>query len=72
MPGVKEIVVIRHERLVDKTCPVCGTPFQGLGRRRYCKRTCADRAFYQRHAERRRATRRERYRQKKGKEEERR
>ena len=57
------IIVQRHERLVDKTCPVCGRTFTGLTRQRYCSQSCASRAAYLRHAEVRREARRRRYRE---------
>ena len=65
MAGVKEIVVVRREPLLDKVCPVCGRAFQGLSRRRYCSSTCLYRANYLRTAEHRRAHRREQYRKQK-------
>ena len=54
--------IVRREPLMDKTCPICGTAFTGLGRQTFCSLACANRASYRRHAERRRAERRERYR----------
>ena len=54
--------IVRREPLVDKTCPICGRAFTGLGRQTFCSVACANRASYRRHAERRRAERRERYR----------
>jgi hypothetical protein len=53
-------IIVRREPLVDKVCPVCGTSFVGLGRRRYCSRACAARADYHRHLDARRAAKRER------------
>ena len=63
MAGERErvIVVTRREPLVDKVCPVCGAAFVGLSRQRYCGPTCLARAAYLRHAEARRAARRQRY-----------
>ncbi len=46
-----------------KVCPICGTEFEGLKRTVYCCTSCANKASYRRHAEERRADRRERYRQ---------
>jgi tRNA(Ile2) C34 agmatinyltransferase TiaS len=60
-PPFREIV--RREPLLPKVCPVCGQTFEGLGRRRYCGRACAQHAAYERHAEVRKAARRERYQQ---------
>ena len=31
------------------TCPVCGTTFEGMGRRRYCSPKCRVKAFYYAH-----------------------
>jgi hypothetical protein len=57
-----ETVVVRREALVDKACPICGQVFRAVSRRRYCSATCLNRAAYLRHAEVRRANRRETYR----------
>ena len=54
--------IVRREPLMDKTCPICGREFTGLGRQTFCSIACANRASYRRHAERRRTERRERYR----------
>jgi hypothetical protein len=62
-PPFQEIV--RREPLVSKTCPVCRQAFEGLGRRTYCTRTRAQHAAYERHAEVRKAARRQRYQQQK-------
>ena len=64
MAGQQERVrtIVRREPLLDKTCPICGKAFAGLGRQTFCSVACANRASYRRHAERRRAERRERYR----------
>ncbi len=57
--------VVRREALLDKHCPVCGEAFVGLSRQRYCGQPCASRAAYLRHAEVRKAARRQRCRDKK-------
>ena len=58
----RERVIVRREPLMDKTCLVCRRPFAGLARQLYCSVRCTNRASYQRHADKRRAERRERYR----------
>jgi hypothetical protein len=65
MSDVRETIVIRHESLVDKVCPVCGREFRAVNRKRYCSATCLSRAAYLRQADKRRADRREAYRRKK-------
>jgi hypothetical protein len=62
MLGIRETTVTRREPLHRKVCPVCGTQFVGIGRRRYCATSCVQRASYARHADDRRRERRERYR----------
>ena len=62
MAGERERVIVRREPVEDKTCPVCGRKFEGLRRQRYCSVNCANRASYARHAEKRRAEKREQYR----------
>ena len=62
MGDVQETIVIRRESLVDKVCPVCVREFRAVNRKRYCSATCLNRAAYLRHAEQRRANRREAYR----------
>ena len=67
-PGEKRertTIVIRHEALGDRVCSVCGRAFVGIGRCRYCSLNCANRASYWRHAEKRRAEKREFYRRRK-------
>lgn len=46
----------------EKTCPVCGTVFQAFAKQTYDTKLCANRASYARHAEKRRAEKRETYR----------
>ena len=60
----RERVIVRREPLMDKLCPVCGRAFRGLARQRYCSRPCRYRADYDRHAQQRRASQRQRYRRK--------
>src|SRR5262245_19893722 len=56
-------VIVRREPLVEKSCPVCGRAFRGLGRRVYCSPTCRNSADYRRHQEERKSRRRSRYRE---------
>ena len=46
----------------ERECAVCGTTVIGTTRRRYCSAACRLKADYARHAEQRKAARRERYR----------
>lgn len=62
------VLVTRHLPLVDKTCPVCGHRFTGPSWRLYDAPACQKRADYARHAEKRRAARRMKYRKQTGKE----
>jgi hypothetical protein len=55
------ILVTRRERLEGRTCAVCGRTFVGRSTQRYCSRPCQQRADYERHADARRAARRERH-----------
>jgi predicted nucleic acid-binding Zn ribbon protein len=57
------VVYIRRRLvLTPRTCAVCGAAFEGWGRQRFCSKACQRRWDYRRHAEQRRAARRERYR----------
>jgi hypothetical protein len=60
----RERVIVRREPVEDKTCQVCERTFEGLRRQSYCSINCANRASYARHAEKRRAEKREEYRRK--------
>jgi hypothetical protein len=60
------VTVTRRLPLTTKVCPVCGQTFTGPRWRRYDARACARRADYARHADRRRAARREKYQREKG------
>ena len=55
----------RRLQVVEKTCPQCGKPFEGVKRRKYCSRACQSKADYERNAETYRAKRMEKYRQQK-------
>jgi len=58
-----ELAFIRKVKLVEKICPSCKRSFWGAKVKKYCSVSCANRANYERHAEARRADRRERYRE---------
>jgi len=64
MPEERERIIVRREPVEDKTCPICERSFEGLRRQRYCSVNCANRASYARHAEKRRAEKREQYQRK--------
>jgi hypothetical protein len=64
-PAVRTVVVERHFALSHKKCLQCGKDFMGTKKAQYCSRTCTRAASYQRHAEERRAHRREVYQQEK-------
>ena len=57
----------RTIKLLEKTCPICGTRFWGQKIKIYCSPACINRAAYQKHAEQRRKDRRARYRAEKRK-----
>ena len=61
----RERITIRREVVQDKSCPVCGRIFEGLRRQKYCSVNCANRASYARHADKRRAEKREQYQRRK-------
>lgn len=61
MGQIRATVVIRHEALVDKQCPICQRTFVAVNRCKYCSRPCLYRANYLAHAEERRAKRRAQY-----------
>lgn len=52
---------VRTVRLIEKTCPVCGKTFEGVKIRKFCSRTCQNKADYQRHGDDYRQARMERY-----------
>jgi hypothetical protein len=59
---IVKVVTERHIPLTEKTCPVCEKRFMGAKLAKFCSQACKLKASYQRHAEARRAERRERYR----------
>ena len=54
----RHLASLRRTRV--KTCPVCGVTFEAFGKRLYDSINCANRASYARHAEKRRAEKRDR------------
>src|SRR3954467_13084664 len=56
----RRLAALRKTR--EKTCPVCGTVFEAFAKQAYDSKLCANRASYARHAEKRRAEKREQYR----------
>ena len=58
----RDLAALRKIR--EKTCPVCGTVFQAFAKQAYDTKLCANRASYARHAEKRRAEKREQYQRK--------
>ena len=65
MSGERVIMVERRLKLTVRTCAVCGRPFEGWGRQRFCSKPCQRHWDYRQHAESRRETRRARYRRQK-------
>lgn len=59
------IMVQRRLVLTPRTCAMCGRSFEGWGRQRFCSKPCQRHWDYRQHVEKRRATRRERYRRQK-------
>src|SRR3954449_5923410 len=59
-PDIARALAARRRR-EERACVVCGTPFVGTVRARYCSRACAARADYERHGDQRRAAHRARY-----------
>lgn len=55
----RHLAALRKTR--EKTCPVCGTVFDAFAKQTYDTKLCANRASYARHAEKRRAEKREQY-----------
>jgi hypothetical protein len=62
VPSAIARLVAAQRRIEQRTCAVCGTEVPGTVRRRYCSNSCVQKAAYARHAQKRRAARRERYR----------
>src|SRR5262245_46809962 len=59
-----KVVQVHTERripLFEKTCPICGTTFEGAKVARYCSQACSNKANYQNHLEARRQQRMARY-----------
>ena len=65
MDAERVITVERRLKLTPRTCAVCGREFPGWGRQRFCGKPCQRKFDYQRHADQRRANRREVYRRQK-------
>ena len=58
---VQSYAYTRRVTLEEKTCPVCGTRFEGVKIRKFCSRPCQQKADYERHAETYRKLRMEGY-----------
>jgi hypothetical protein len=59
--GERTILIKRRLRYTERSCAVCGGAFVGWGRARFCSEPCRSKWDYEKHAEQRRASRRERY-----------
>ena len=55
----------RQVRQLEHTCPICRAHFWGGPLARYCGESCRNRASYVKHAEQRKAERRQRYQRRK-------
>jgi tRNA(Ile2) C34 agmatinyltransferase TiaS len=55
------VTITRQVTLEEKVCPQCGKKFFGRKNQKFCSRACVQKDSYDRHAEARRATRREKY-----------
>jgi endogenous inhibitor of DNA gyrase (YacG/DUF329 family) len=62
-PKTRVIEVVKRITVEQKTCPQCGKKFEGAKVVRFCSKSCANKASYQRHAEEARERRREKYHQ---------
>jgi len=60
----RSLAALRKTR--EKTCPVCGKVFEAFAKQAYDSKSCANKASYARHAEKRRAEQREAYRRRIG------
>ena len=62
-PTVREVTVhfVRRFPLLEKICPVCKQKFRGTKKARYDKLACRQKANYERHAEKYRQEKLERY-----------
>lgn len=58
---IKEVTVVRRFKMTEKICPVCGKKFQGTKKKTYCSIACQQKRNYERHAERYRKARMDRY-----------
>jgi hypothetical protein len=71
MEGIRDVseaarFLAARRRRVEAACAFCGRRFEGTTRRRYCSRTCANKAYYQAHKATIRERQREAYRRRKG------
>ena len=58
---VQSYAYTRRVVVEEKTCPVCGTKFEGVKLRKFCSRPCQKKADYDRNAATYRALRMENY-----------
>lgn len=58
---VQSSAYTRRVTLIKKTCPVCAKVFEGVKIRKFCSRTCQNKADYERNAETYRKARLDRY-----------
>ena len=65
MPSERVITVQRRLVLTPRTCIMCGKAFEGWSRQHFCSKPCQRHWDYRQHADKRRETRRERYRRQK-------
>lgn len=59
------VTITRRITLEEKQCPQCGKKFFGRKNQKFCSRACVQKDSYDRHAEQRRADRREKYQEEK-------
>ena len=55
-------IIRKKVTLTEKSCPQCGTVFEGRWDKRFCSAVCRSKADYQKHANARREARVKRYR----------
>jgi hypothetical protein len=60
-PRQKTVEIVRHAVVEKKTCPQCGTPFEGIKTKKFCSRSCVQKASYQANLEKRREDRMKAY-----------
>lgn len=65
MAKTRIIEVVKRVTVEWKTCLLCGKRFEGMKIARFCSKSCANKASYQRHAAEYRQARIERYREQK-------